>query len=796
MKSTLLPLLLFILLADFGYGQSGNTSIKGSVVTSDGKPADFVSVMIKNTNIGTTTDIAGKYILKNIRPGNYLVVVSGVGIARQEKQVLVEKGKTSSLDFSLGVNAQQLTEVEVSVTQKKYKIDRPSTSLRLNEPLLEVPQNIQVVTSQTLADQQVISMSDGLIRNVSGAVRLEHWGDMYTNINMRGSQVQAFRNGFNVVASYWGPLTEDMSFVDHIEFVKGPAGFMLASGDPAGLYNVVTKKPTGQTKAEVSFTAGSYDLYRATADLDGKISKNGKLLYRLNIAGQNKNSFRPFEYNDRYSLAPVVSYQFDENTKLTAEYTLQHAKMTEVGSYYVFSPNGYAGLPSDFTLTQPNIPATRISDNSAFLNFEHRFSTNWKINAQGSYFRYNQVGYSSWPSSVNTDGSIIRNVGIWDAQSSMRLGQVFVNGDMRTGFIRHRILSGIDVGKKSYIADWGQSHDLDTAGAAFNVNNPNYGSPVNGLPSFDRTTSLEERAKLAGGLMDSKYTGLYLQDELGFLDNRLRLTLAGRYTFLSQANWGGTPDKAKHFTPRVGLSVSIDDQTSAYAVYDQAFIPQTGVLAGGGSVKPITGNNMEFGLKKDWFHGNWNTTFSVYRILKENELTADPNSPPTSGLSIVLGQKRAQGIEFDLRGRIVNGLNVVANYALTDSRVTRVAPGVTSYNVGDKVPNFAKHTINTWLNYGLQKGKLKGVGVSGGFTYLIDRSGISWTNVPGALSLPNYFKLDAGLFYEHKKLRVNANAFNVLNQYLYSGAYYAYLNAYYWQAEAGRNARLSIAYKF
>ena len=60
--------------------------------------------------------------------------------------------------------------------------------------------------------------------------------------------------------SYWGPLTEDMSFVDHIEFVKGPAGFMLANGDPSGLYNVVTKKPTGQTKGEVSFTLGSFDL--------------------------------------------------------------------------------------------------------------------------------------------------------------------------------------------------------------------------------------------------------------------------------------------------------------------------------------------------------------------------------------------------------------------------------------------------------------------------------------------------------------------------------------------------------
>ncbi|HEX3010082.1 MAG TPA: TonB-dependent receptor, partial [Bacteroidales bacterium] len=155
--------------------------------------------------------------------------------------------------------------------------------------------------------------------------------------------------------------------------------------------------------------------------------------------------------------------------------------------------------------------------------------------------------------------------------------------------------------------------------------------------------------------MDQKYTGIYLQDELGFFDNKLRLTLAGRYTYVSQSSWGGDPVTAKHFTPRVGLNFSLDKQTSVYALYDQAFIPQAGKLSGGGDVKPITGNNTEVGLKKDWGTGKWNTTLSVYRILKNNELTADPNSAPNSGLSVVLGEKTAQGVEFDLKGTIVNG---------------------------------------------------------------------------------------------------------------------------------------------
>jgi iron complex outermembrane receptor protein len=124
------------------------------------------------------------------------------------------------------------------------------------------------------------------------------------------------------VTSSWGPLTEDMSYVERVEFIKGPAGFMMSNGEPSGIYNVVTKKPTGQTKGEATFTYGSYDFYRAAIDLDGKLDQTGRLLYRFNAMGQTTNSHRAHEFAKRYSIAPVISYQLDPKTKLTAEYNL------------------------------------------------------------------------------------------------------------------------------------------------------------------------------------------------------------------------------------------------------------------------------------------------------------------------------------------------------------------------------------------------------------------------------------------------------------------------------------------
>ncbi|KLT64873.1 TonB-dependent receptor [Pedobacter sp. BMA] len=781
-----------------------NATIKGKVTTANGNPASFITIGLKGKGQGTTSDESGNYTIHRVKPGEYTIVASAVGIKPSSQLVTVTAGETKVVNFTLSETDQALEEVTVAGINEKYKVSLPSATLRLNEPLLEAPQNIQIVSNQILKDQQIISMSDGLIRNVSGAVRLEHWGDLYTNIQMRGSQIQAMRNGFNVVSSYWGPLTEDMSFVDHVEFVKGPAGFMLGNGDPSGMYNVVTKKPTGLNQGEVSFTAGSYDLFRTAIDFDHKLTADGKFLFRLNAAAQNKGSFRQFEQNDRYSFAPVLSYQITPGTKLTAEYVLQNAKMTEVGSYYIFSTDGYATKPQEFTLTQPGAAPTRINDNSLTLNLTQQLGQDWKLTAQAAYYKYMQVGSSSWPSAVNTDGTIIRNIAIWDAKSAMKLAQLFVNGTAKTGGIVHRILAGFDGGKKNYFADWGQSHDLDLASSPFNVNNPNYGFPSNGYPQFDRTTSLEQRAATAGGLMDQKYLSAYAQDELGFFNNVVRLTLAGRYTYVSQSAWGNAPDKAKHFTPRVGLSVSVDRSTSIYAVYDEAFTPQSGLMRDGSNPKPITGNNKEIGIKKDWFDGRWNTTLSVYRIMKQNELTSDPSNKAGETYSIVIGEKRAQGVEFDLRGELAKGLNLIANYAYTDGKVTAVAQGVTSIFVGQVVPGFAKHTSNAWLTYAIQNGALKGAGISGGFTYLAGRATQTFSGTNTNENLPNYFKLDGGVFWGTKKIKITANVFNVLDKYLYSGAYYTgYFNAptydlgvYSWQAEAPRNYRVSIAYKF
>lgn len=789
-KALLVPLLGFAL---GGYAQTG--VIRGVVRTNDNHFASDLTVVL-NDSLRTKVDQAGTYTFRNLKPGRYIISTNHISLRSQRDTLLLQDAETRQFDFTLAVDKHVLQEVVVD-GYLPIAETVVSPTLRVQTPLVELPQNVQIVNADLMAKQQIFNMADGLMRNVSGVSRMTHWNDMYVNLNMRGSQIQAFRNGMNVVSSFWSPLSEDMSVVERVEIVKGPAGFMMSSGDPAGIYNVVTKKPTGVEKGELTFSLGSFSSYRSTVDLDGKLSKDNRLLYRLNIAGDTKGSFRPFEENKRLVIAPVLSYQLDSKTKATFEYTYQRAQMSDVGSAYVFSPFGYKSLPRETTFSSPGLEPMKVNDQSAYLTIDHQLSSNWKITAQGAYFAYDQTGASSWPADVLADGRVVRKSDIWDATSRMTLGQVFVNGNVQTGAVKHRILAGLDFGKKNYYADWNQSFVLDSLdGGEFDATNPVYGFDFPYQP-FDRSLPIKIRATGGGGVIESNYSSAYIQDELGFFDNQLRLTLAARYTSMSQASWGGDPIVSKKVTPRVGLSYSIDRYTSAYALYDQSFIPQNGTLYSGGAVQPLTGDIMELGLKREWFGSRLSTSLSAYQITKNNEVTA---YGPRPNESIEIGQKRVRGIELDIIGRLAPGLNAVANYAFTDAEITQVNAEVEGFYVGQRLTGADRHIANLWLDYNLQRGFLQGLSFRAGMTSNMDRTTAFYSDEHPEWNLPDYLRFDAGLGYHKDHFTVTLNVQNLADSYLLAGGSH-YTNyfpteVYSWQAEMPRNFRLTFGYKF
>lgn len=765
--------------------------IKGKVISEKGKPMPNVSVMVANTTLGTVTNKEGAFELTRIEAGDYEVKISYLGYVLQKRNISVRSGQTITVpNVVLVPSEEMLKEVVVEGQMNKYVAREPSASLRLGTELVKLPQNIQIIGKELLLDQQVTSIMDGVIRNVSGVTMLEHWGH-FARVNMRGFRIPAFRNGFNF-GDDWGPLAEDMNTVERIELVKGPAGFMISAGEPGGFYNVVTKKPTETLVANISAVGGSFDFYRGTMDVGGKISKNGKFLGRFNAVYQTGDTHRGNEQATRYGIAPSITYNITDQTTVNAELNLQQAE-SFIGAAYVFAPadDGFGSLDRDFRYVDTNYPASDIQEVSLFGSINHNFSEKWSITGKLAYLHYDQVGNSAWIfdpdgpngplSPINDNGNTYRNANIWDALSLGKYAQVFTNVEFATFGAKHKTLVAFDFTEKEYWADFNQSSPVDTT-EPFNIYAPVYGNRPN--PEFDRSVALRARFNWNYGFRNRSF---YLQDEIGLFEDRTRLTLAGRYVHINTFELDQIDEK---FTPRLGLSVDVLPTFTVYGLYDQSFVAQTGLGTVDGTADtsfviddPQDANVMEGGIKKTFFDGRLKTTLGAFLITKENILIGNPRYPGQN-FSILLGEVESRGIEFDLQGQVTPELNVVLNYANTN----------VEDEAGNRVAGHARHMTNGWFNYNFNnRSLLKGFGASLGYQYQVDRSTWNW-GADNETLLPDYFRLDGALSWHNRNVRVQLNVNNILDDYLLSGSNFA--DYIYWQSEPGINGRLGITYTF
>jgi hypothetical protein len=104
-----LGLVSLLVLADSAYGQY--TRISGKVVdAANAQPIPFANVHFKDSVVGVTTGMDGKFVIATTRPGDSLTV-SFMGYL--SKTVKVQKGKTQVINFALSLNDIYLREVEI-----------------------------------------------------------------------------------------------------------------------------------------------------------------------------------------------------------------------------------------------------------------------------------------------------------------------------------------------------------------------------------------------------------------------------------------------------------------------------------------------------------------------------------------------------------------------------------------------------------------------------------------------------------------------------------------------------------
>lgn len=656
---------------------------------------------------------------------------------------------------------QLLKEVQVNANIRKLKNDTLSGSLKLDIPLLDLSQNITSVSASMLKEQGVFTLKEAA-RNSSGT----YFGlnndvfDGASNLYMRGlPQNGIFRNGLPV--GNYGHSQDDEAVIDRIEFIRGPAGFLNASGEAGGRINVVTKTPGQSNILNASLAAGSYDFYRAAIDMGAAVREKG-FSYRFNAAYNNQHYFARIMKSNKIVIAPVLQYNFSRKTYLLAEYILNNMQSKNGSTFTKYFPENEM-LTDDRRANyqaDPGLPVSTSYDQFARLVFRHAFNDKWKITSQSSWKKgpsdvwsflsadtYNAVGFGPDGKTNRLSFRQYNRNKVWSTQ-------LFVNGTFNTGKqITHHFMAG---------------------GEYFETDDSTYQSYGTKAFPFDRyqlqyglnRDSLQVQEVFNQFVYHNQWSAVYGYHTVN-IGTHWIITAGLRYTSNKRESRSlYAPEtsilKQEAFTPRMGLTYKIDPRTAVYVLYDQSFLPQSGQDRDGNDFKPVRGEDLEAGIKRNWFNNALSTTVTAFRIHRNNMVLTDPAN---TRYKIQVGQVRSEGIELDMIGTIARSIALSANYAYADVKITKDAK---AERVGKRYASAPQQVINTWFRYSFPSGVLTGWSIGLGQSSMIKRSTTTENT-----TLPDYTKLDGTIAYTNNKITARLLLDNLTNKrYIAAGDIY------------------------
>lgn len=633
-----------------------------------------------------------------------------------------------------------------------YIAESANTATRTDTPLIQVPQSIAVVTRQVMDDQKIVRIEQAL-RNVSG-MALGDVGQSGIAADIaycRGFPCGYFKNYLRNEDQNQSLTFRDVSNIQRIEVLKGPASVLYGRSQPGGIINILTKQPLPDRYASIDQVVGSYGYFRTMFDVTGPLNESKTVLFRINGAYENTDSFRDNVEGRRYFVAPVFTWKAGSNTTITidGEY-IQDRRTPDTGIPAI--GQGLAPIPLSRFFGE-RFDTMRFEEGRAGLTIEHRLNSNWHVESRFRTDRsvaaaYRTVGLGIVPGNQ----TITRFVFDQLAPISSYYWRNDLIGKVATGSIAHNLLTGVEVGR--------QHAAYDQAAAPFSA--ISIFDPVSGQasgPALNRTPFSRSFANALGG---------YVQDQISLLDNLHVLIGARGDYFYQHSNVVGADTTAEDyaFSPRVGVTYQPVPQIALYTNITRSFIPNFGPFtAARDQFKPTTGTQYEAGIKTEIVPGRLTSTLAFYRILKKNVLATDPTNPL---LFVQTGAQQSQGVEFDLTAQLMPGWKVIATYAYTDAKIT----ADTTIQVGNRIPLVARHMGSVWTTYDFQAAPLQGFGVGAGLFAVGDRAG----DVGNTFELPGYVRTDAALYYRkpeifpHTNLIAQLNIQNLLNQeYFYSG---------------------------
>lgn len=670
--------------------------------------------------------------------------------------------------------AQQLGTVKVTEEEDGTRVERAS-SPKYTAPLLDTPQTITVVTQESIAQQNLLSLRD-VLATVPGITfgAGEGGGGYGDSINLRGftGSNDITIDGFRDSAQY---TRSDAFNLERVEVISGANSVYSGAGAVGGTVNLVSKVARLGDFNEVTLGLGTDRYARVTGDLNHQIGDTTAL--RLNVMGhRNDVPDREVEQNERWGIAPSVAFGLGTDTTVSLAYLHQYDDNTPQYGVPTWEGRILPGARRESYFGYADLDQQKIETDALTLTLEHFASDALSLRSQTRWQQTDQFSLVDPPQGTYclANGTSPSNSGLGpcpagynpgeyqpsgprgttrDTRNRLFMTQADLTSNFTTGTIEHSLVVGVALSSETYFRRSGNS-----------LRNPDGATPNPPLP---RTTIANPLAvqytgpvnfivnQTLDGRLDNR--ALYLFDNIQLSEHwsfngglRLERSEADFHQVDIPTPASGNPPVAQLpasndetlFSYRAGLVFKPTPLASIYFAYGNSVTPSVASVNGSCTaatcnVDPEKARSFELGAKWDALQGRLSLTAAVARNERTNYRVPDPGNPNNpSGEQVLDGSARVDALMLGAAGRIRPNWSIFANYTWLDSEVLQGASDFLSeagqdYTRGDPLTNTPKHSANLWTTYDLARGIQLGYGLTWqGQVYLQQHSA---TNPDGPL---------------------------------------------------------------
>ncbi len=435
--------------------------------------------------------------------------------------------------FPICISAQEKTLEEMTI-EELMNVEVITASNRMQK-LVEAPATIYVTTEEDIRQYGYRDLKDVLQNlpgieyasahsNLQGGQRgfAENWSK--TKILIDGRQMNKLWSGECYIASQY-----TLNNVKQIEIIQGPASALYGADAFTGVINIITKSSTNTEEfSDLSFSLGSADKVFDSKQLSlNVITKKNDLGITLSgtIFNQNGPDFTDFIRTTEYTYDnqqlrnrmldngnPYRDNNRAYNANINLNYSISGDANIEAGTYFLRDEDG-GGIEN------PEISFTNFSYISeqllTYLRFEKKFDP-FPMKLTVDAFREDEDDYIRFQNRSD-EGDNPPYLGVFNIEDC-KSHTIKVQFDITPKGIPNYLIAGIGY----YNVNIGEP-----AFTGLSSTDSTLGKPIVGrylYPPKGYFASLKP-------YLDQSKTFIYLQDQHSFFDDRLQITLGGRYDY-------------------------------------------------------------------------------------------------------------------------------------------------------------------------------------------------------------------------------------------------------------------------